>query len=175
MKLVVIYGPPAAGKLTVAKELAKLTGYRLFHNHMTLDVVDSVINSRSKLFWDTVKDFRINILRAAAREKVHGVIFTMCYDRNDYSFFRRLFRTVEKEKAKVYLVHLHASLETLMKRVQNRSRKKYRKMKDPQKLVTESKKYDSYTPYPGRASLRIDNTKLSAKRVAKMIQQHYEL
>jgi replication-associated recombination protein RarA len=33
--MVVIYGPPAAGKLTVGQALAELTGSRLFHNHVT--------------------------------------------------------------------------------------------------------------------------------------------
>jgi tRNA A37 N6-isopentenylltransferase MiaA len=33
MELLFIYGPAAVGKLTIGRELAKLTGYRLFHNH----------------------------------------------------------------------------------------------------------------------------------------------
>jgi len=33
MRLVFIYGMPATGKLTVAKELVDITGYALFHNH----------------------------------------------------------------------------------------------------------------------------------------------
>lgn len=39
MKLVVIFGPLAVGKMTVGQELAKRTGLRLFHNHMTIDLV----------------------------------------------------------------------------------------------------------------------------------------
>ena len=39
MNLVFIYGPPAVGKLTVAKELSLITGYPLFHNHLTRDLV----------------------------------------------------------------------------------------------------------------------------------------
>jgi hypothetical protein len=35
VKFVVIFGPPAAGKMTVGRELAALTGWRLFHNHRT--------------------------------------------------------------------------------------------------------------------------------------------
>ena len=39
MKLVVLHGPPAVGKLTVARELARLTGWRLFHNHLVVDAL----------------------------------------------------------------------------------------------------------------------------------------
>ena len=31
-KLIFIYGPPADGKLTTARELEKVTGYKLVHN-----------------------------------------------------------------------------------------------------------------------------------------------
>jgi len=34
-KLIILFGPPAVGKMTVGKELADLTGLKLFHNHMT--------------------------------------------------------------------------------------------------------------------------------------------
>jgi hypothetical protein len=37
VKLVVLYGLPATGKLMVARELSRLTGLRLFHNHLTVD------------------------------------------------------------------------------------------------------------------------------------------
>jgi len=32
MNLVFLYGPPAAGKYTIGRELASLTGLALFHN-----------------------------------------------------------------------------------------------------------------------------------------------
>ena len=37
MSLIVIIGPPAVGKMTVAYELAKLTGHKVFHNHMAIE------------------------------------------------------------------------------------------------------------------------------------------
>lgn len=42
MRLVFIHGPAASGKLTVAKELAALTGYPLFHNHLIVDALLAV-------------------------------------------------------------------------------------------------------------------------------------
>ncbi|MFH1209967.1 MAG: shikimate kinase, partial [archaeon] len=46
MKLIYIYGPPAVGKLTVTKELAKLTNFKIFHAHLTADYVSSVFPVR---------------------------------------------------------------------------------------------------------------------------------
>ena len=45
MQLVFIHGAPAVGKLTVARELAALTGFRLFHNHLTVDLAGSVFSA----------------------------------------------------------------------------------------------------------------------------------
>ncbi len=42
MRLVFIYGPPGVGKLTVATALATLTGYRLCHNHLTVNLVTAL-------------------------------------------------------------------------------------------------------------------------------------
>ncbi|MEO6875756.1 MAG: shikimate kinase, partial [Opitutaceae bacterium] len=36
--LVFIVGAPAVGKMTVGDALAKRTGLRLFHNHLTIDL-----------------------------------------------------------------------------------------------------------------------------------------
>ncbi len=39
MKLVMIFGNLAVGKMTVGQELAKITNFKLFHNHMTIEPV----------------------------------------------------------------------------------------------------------------------------------------
>ena len=39
MKFVLLFGPPAVGKMSVGRELEKITGLRLFHNHMTIELV----------------------------------------------------------------------------------------------------------------------------------------
>ena len=36
MKLIIIHGPPAAGKLTTANEIAAATGFKVFHNHLSI-------------------------------------------------------------------------------------------------------------------------------------------
>lgn len=43
MELVILFGPQAVGKMTVGQELAKQTGFKLFHNHMTIDLVSNFL------------------------------------------------------------------------------------------------------------------------------------
>ena len=50
MKLLFLHGAPAVGKLTVARDLAALTGLRLFHNHLTVDLVSSLFAFGSEPF-----------------------------------------------------------------------------------------------------------------------------
>ena len=45
MKLVLIVGSGAVGKMTVGQELMKITGLRLFHNHMMIEPVIEIFNS----------------------------------------------------------------------------------------------------------------------------------
>ena len=39
MKLLFLLGNAAVGKMTVGQEIAKKTGLRLFHNHMTIEPI----------------------------------------------------------------------------------------------------------------------------------------
>ena len=45
MKLIIITGPHAVGKMTVGQELAKITELRLFHHHMSIDVVSGLFEN----------------------------------------------------------------------------------------------------------------------------------
>lgn len=80
MRLVFIYGPPASGKLTVAKRLSKLTGFRLFHNHVSIQFVQSLFEFGTEPFWQLTDKYRLEMLEEAAR---HGIdtIFTFVYGR----------------------------------------------------------------------------------------------
>ncbi len=45
MKLVLIIGSGAVGKMTVGQELMKITDLRLFHNHMMIEPVLDVFGN----------------------------------------------------------------------------------------------------------------------------------
>lgn len=78
MKLIFIYGAPAVGKLTVARELEKQTGFKVFHNHLTIDAIEPVFDFGTKSFWKLVHRIRLETISEAALENVN-LIFTFCY------------------------------------------------------------------------------------------------
>ena len=82
MKLIFMYGPPASGKLTVARELAALTGYRLFHNHLVVDALGAVFEFGSEPFVELRERIWLDILEKAARSGIDGVIFTFAPERS---------------------------------------------------------------------------------------------
>ena len=59
---VIIIGPHAVGKMTVGQELAKITGLRLFHNHMSIELA-------RKLFAPNEQEEFHSLIRAI-RQKV---------------------------------------------------------------------------------------------------------
>src|SRR5687767_13107756 len=78
MKLLIIFGPPAVGKATVGREVADRTGFRLFHNHVTLDAVQTVFDFGTPEHLLLVSEFRLRVIEEAARADV-DVIFTFVW------------------------------------------------------------------------------------------------
>jgi broad-specificity NMP kinase len=79
MKLILIYGPPGVGKLSVATALSASTGFKLFHNQLTVNCVLSMFDFNSSPFVKLVDKIRLEIFEEALREKIPGIIFTFVY------------------------------------------------------------------------------------------------
>ncbi|MBR9704553.1 AAA family ATPase [Candidatus Pacearchaeota archaeon] len=177
MKVIFIYGPPAVGKLTVAKELSKLTGYELFHNHLINDLVSVCCDfeNNEEGFWKIANKIKREILTIAIKNK-RNLILTNCYARGfDDKHIKKLFNLISKDNGKVKFIQLYCDKKELFKRVKSESRKHYRKLKDVKKLKEVVSKWDFFQPVLYKPNLSIDNTNISAKRVAMMIKKHYRL
>ena len=75
MRLTVLFGPPAVGKLTVARELVALTGAKLFHNHFVVDTLTSVFDFGSEPFVRLREQMWLDVFSAAAAEG-QDLVFT---------------------------------------------------------------------------------------------------
>lgn len=176
MRLVFLYGPPAVGKLAVAKELSRITGYRIFHNHLTIDLVQSIFNWGAGPFWHLVDRYRLELIEMAAREKIDGLIFTFVYAKShDDSFVRKVVRRVEKYGGEVDFVQLRCDEGELFRRLKHPSREGFRKLKKAATLRSLLRRHDLFSSVPYVRNLVIDNTRLPPARAARTIVQHYGL
>jgi hypothetical protein len=175
MKLLLIYGPPAVGKLTVAEEVAKLTGFKVFHNHLSIDCVTPVFEFGTPSFAKLVELIRIETIAEAARVG-RDLIFTFCYAKDlDDAYVASLIRAVEENGGEVCSVLLTAAESELEKRVTARSRRKHGKVKTTEFLRKFFVQYELFAPLNDRESLVLDNTSLQPEAAARAITEHFGL
>ena len=175
MKLILIYGSPAVGKLTVANAIAGKTDYKVFHNHLTIDAVEPIFEFGTASFWKLVHAFRLETVAEAARAN-QNLIYTFCYAKgSDDEHVRRVARAVEENGGEIRFVLLTAEKSAIEARVANESRRKYGKLNDAETLRGIWEEYDLFSPVSERESLIIDNTWLSAAETAVKIIEHYRL
>jgi broad-specificity NMP kinase len=128
MKLIFLYGAPAVGKLTVAQELARLTGYRLFHNHLTVDLVSSLFPFGSEPFVRLREKIWLAAFAEAARQD-QSLIFTFNPERSVRErFIQDTIDVVSRENGAVVFVELTCAEQELERRMEDSSRKAFGKL-----------------------------------------------
>jgi hypothetical protein len=176
MEFIFIYGPPAAGKSTVMHELAKITGFRAFENNLTVKLLLQFFPFESKIFDTLSSKIRLILFDAMAKSGTKGLIFTFCYSNpEDNRFVKKVISTVKKSNGKIYFIHLHCNKKELFKRIKHGSRKKLGKFTSTKNLKWFLQKWDFYSKIPFAESLSIDNSKITAKKAAKMIKSYCKL
>ncbi|MBI5400547.1 MAG: AAA family ATPase [Candidatus Yonathbacteria bacterium] len=186
MHFIILFGPPAVGKMTVGRELEKLTGLKLFHNHMTIELLLPFFECGGPEFDRLISHFRIEIFKSVAKSNLKGLIFTYvwCLDpATDKKFIGKISRIFEKQGAKVYYVELEADLHTRLKRNKHPDRLKEKASKrnlklSEKRLLDDEKKY-RMNSLPGEIRkknyLKINNAQINAAEVAQMIKKQFKL
>jgi AAA domain len=128
MKLIFLHGAPAVGKLTVARELARLTGFRLFHNHLTVDLVSSLFPFGSEPFTVLREQIWLAAFGEAARNNV-SLIFTFNPERTvRESFIQNTSDLIEAAGGQTVFVELTCAEAELERRIEAPSRKEFGKL-----------------------------------------------
>jgi len=176
MQLVFIYGAPATGKLTVAREVADLTGFRLFHNHLSADLVSSVFDFGSEAYTRYCRKLRLQIFEAAAIERVAGLVFTFCYaNPADNEFVLEVIRLIERNQGDISFVRLYCEPQVSEERVVSNTRKGLGKITTVEKLRDKIERWNFFSAIPFRDSLRIDSSHVDPVVIAAEIVNHYGL
>ena len=128
MKLIFLHGLPGVGKLTVARELSTLTGFRVFHNHLTVDLVSSFFPFGSEPFVILREQVWLAAFSEAARNEV-SFIFTFNPERTvREGFIQETIDVVEAAGGRVAFVELTCAVEELERRIGDPSRKEFGKL-----------------------------------------------
>jgi AAA domain len=151
MRLIFIYGPPASGKLTVGRLLAKRTGLALFHNHLVVDAVAAVFPFGSPEFVRLREQFWMDTFAAAARAG-KSLIFTFApEDTVAEDFPHRVSDLVEREGGVVNFVALTVEDADQELRICGHSRAEFGKLRSLEllhELRPSMKRREAMMPQP---------------------------
>ena len=186
MKLVILFGPPAVGKMSVGQELAKLTGLKLLHNHMSLELINQFFDFGTPEFRRLDKVIRFSIFREVAQSKLEGLIFTIVWafnEKEDEAYMNEIVDIFEKEDAEVCFVELRADLEERLKRNKQENRLTHKPSKrnlenSEMWLLDSEKRYRMNTKegeLEGRMIFKVDNTHIAPAEVARQIVDFFDL
>jgi hypothetical protein len=172
MQLVFVYGPPAAGKYTVSRQVAEMTGLALFHNHLVVDTVASVFPFGSPAFVRLREQFWMDVFEAAIAED-RSLIFTFQPEASvSPDFAHRVVGRTRDAGGDVFLVHLKLSAEGQLARISNTDRAKFGKLRDAALLATLQANFEACERAMPAADLVIDSAAVSAEAAAAQIAGH---
>ena len=182
MKLVLLFGPSASGKMTIGQELAKITGLKLFHNHVTIEPVLDLFDRYDARVINGMRDV---VFEEFARSGQYGMIFTFVWyfdSELDWDYVRKVVDIFERRDADVYFVELDCPLDERLRRnvTGNRLRCKPSKRdtlgseallrKESQHRLVSSEGEIKHPNF-----LRIENEHLPAREVASMVKNYFRL
>ena len=183
MKLVLLFGNSAVGKMTVGQELAKQTGLRLFHNHIAIEPVLEVFGTFDGR---VISRLREVFLEEFARSDQYGLIFTYMFAfdmQSDWDYIAHVKEIFGLPESEIYHVELVASQDIRLQRNRTENRLRHKASKrdvaaSDQRLLRDDENHRCESlpgeiPFPNY--LRIDNSHLEPAQVATMIRQHFSL
>lgn len=174
----ILYGPPAAGKLTIAKELAAMADLRVFDNHQIIDLIEPIVTRKYIDFAKLIYTTQQNIIEAAVKANQVNVVITFPFAANlqrDTDFVTNLVDYTRKQGSEAYPIFLTCDTETLMKRALDPSRKAYGKITTTEIMSQMFEKYEFDTPLDIGGNVTFSTQALPAKDVAAKIKDLAEL
>lgn len=178
MKLVLIIGSGAVGKMTVGQELMKITGLRLFHNHMMIEPVIDVFGSFNG---GVTQKLREVIFEEFLKSDNEGMIFTFMWA-FDMESDGEYIKSVASKFDEVYCVELIADKKVRLERNKSENRLSNKPSKrdveaSEQRMMNEERyrlvSYEGEIPFENY--LRLDNTYIPADEAAKIIKEKFNL
>jgi len=183
MDLVILIGSGAVGKMTVGQELMKITDFRLFHNHMMIEPVIEIFGDYNGA---AVARLREIVFEEFMKTKYRGMIFTFMWAfdmQEDWDYIKSVTDRFEATGGNIYYVELVADRAVRIERNKTENRLKNKASKrdiaiSEARMLQEEAHYRIVSKegeIPFENYIRIDNTNLQPKEVAKIIRERFHL
>ncbi|MER2173419.1 MAG: AAA family ATPase [Carnobacterium sp.] len=185
MKFVLIFGPQAVGKMTVGQELQKKTDLKLFHNHMTIELLEPFFGFSTEM-WKLSDLFRREIFKAVSESKQEGLIFTYVWafdQQGDWDYIDSICELFESKGATIYFVELASEIEERLERNKSSHRLEHKPTKRnvdlSEKELKATMKIHRLNSLEGEIKrehyIKLTNTTLSAEETAEIIKGRFNL
>jgi len=167
-QLLFIYGAPAAGKLTIARQIAALTGLPLFHNHLVIDAVIPIFPFGSAPFIRLRETMWLDMFREAAAEK-RSLIFTFAPESSVAPGFVDRVREIVEPNLMLRLTRLTVPFEDQLARIANPDRAAHGKLVSPELLKQHAQELAACEAEMPAPEISIDTARLSPAEAAREI------
>lgn len=177
MRLLLLFGPQAVGKMTVGQALTKITPFKLFHNHMTIEPVFQLFDT---FHTQAILRLRDVIFEEFAKTDQFGLIFTLCWALNhqeDWDYVAHIANIFESAGGETDYCELTAPLDIRLQRntTENRLREKptKRDLARSEWLIRDAEEKYREVSHPGEIPfpryLKLDTSNLSPEEAAETI------
>jgi cytidylate kinase len=175
MRNVIIIGPPASGKLTIAKALAKVNGHFLFDNHRSIDAVETIAADQNVTPKGLCHAIRKCVFQAAAASRT-PTMFTMVYGHPIDDEVMREYTQILTTDVPPLIVQLHCTREDSRARSQDVSRFGTSKIREPDRIDRLYAEFDMETDYvsPVQDVLHLNTSELSVEESIKAIMERIQ-
>ena len=183
--IIVVTGPQAVGKMTVAEEIKKRTGYCLMVNHDSIEVSDKIFGFGTPAQKELNEIIRKGAFETAINYDIN-MIFTFVTAFNlqeDIDYLNNIRNMFESTGGQFYLVELEADVNTRLERNKTPHRLESKLSKNniersQKDLLGTMEKYrlnSNEGEFICPNHLKINNTNLEPEDVADQVIEHFKL
>ena len=183
--LIVVCGPQAVGKMTVAESLRDKLKYNMMMNHDSIEVSDRIFGFSTPAQKEFNKFFRKKAFALAVKHNV-DLLFTFVADfemKEEKKYLKSLERQFTRKGGNFYFVELSATLEERLLRNETPHRMERKASKkdvewSKANLLRDHEAHKQNTDegeYWFKNHLKIDNTNLSPDEVADKVIETFNL
>jgi cytidylate kinase len=188
MKLLLLFGPQAVGKMAIGRKIADKTGYKVVTNHALSEILAPIFNWGTLSFQKLEIEFYWKICEELAQSEFPGTILTklrVLNSEKDNKFVEDTFNIFRKYDIPIYQCELFADFEERLRR----NKTAHRLQEKPSKRDLERSEerlrrwYESESQinsdFPfglkDKYYLKLNTTKLSVEESADEIIQTFQL